>query len=143
MAATPYVFEGGTITIYLDGTAIAYGVSDQISITHTTRMLRNKTDGRWPKRKRGTYDATGSTSLLFAILDESSVAVNNLKDVIDDMLAGTEVDITITNDNTGDYEFSGPVQFSGINVNYGLHGENAEGDFSWEAAGEFTFPVIT
>lgn len=143
MAATNYVFEGGTVTLFIDGTAVAYAVSDDVNISHTTRLLRNKTDGRWPVRKQGTYDANGTCNVLYAILDDEGAPVVNIKNVVEDLLAGTEVTLKVTNDNAGDYEFTGPAQWSGVAVSFGMYGENAEGNFSWEAAGEWTQSVIS
>ncbi len=143
MAATNDVLEGGVITLYIDDSAVAYAVSDDINITHTPRELRNKTDGRWPRRKQGTYDANGTCNVLYALLDDQGQAIVNIQDVVTDLLAGTEVTLRVTNDNAGDYEYTGAAQWTGVSNNFGMYGENAEGSFTWAAADSWTQSVIT
>lgn len=142
MAATNYIIEGGTVTVYVGGTAVAYALNCDVNITHTTRLIRNKTDGRWPVRKQGTYDANGSCNVLFAFLDDAGSAIVNIKEVVTALLAGTEVTLKVTNANVDDYEFTGPAQWSGVSSSFGLHGENAEGNFNWEASGAWTQSII-
>lgn len=143
MAATNGIYEGGVVTVYVDGTAVAYSDNASLQISPVLREIKNKTDGRWTKRKLGRLDASGSCHMLYAILGDSGESIYNFQDVMTAILAGTEVTLRYSNANTGDYEWTGPAQFSGLNVTFGDFGENAEGDFSWSASGAWSLTAIS
>lgn len=143
MAASNGIFEAGTIDVYIDSTLVAYGTNANLSVTPTLREIKNKTDGRWTKRKQGRLDANGNCNVLYALLDDQGAAIHNLAEVFADILAGTEVTIKYTNANTGDKEFTGKAQISGLNVEFGDYGENAQGDFSWMASDPWSLSVIS
>jgi len=143
MAATNGILEGGVVTIYVGSTAVAYSDNATLQISAALREIKNKTDGRWTKRKQGRLDASGSCHVLYALLSDTGTSIYNLQDVMTDILNGTEVTLKYTNANAGDYEWTGKAQFSGVNVTFGDYGENAEGDFSWQASDAWALTVIT
>lgn len=142
MAATNETFDGGSVLMYVGGVAVAYQTSASISITHAPREIKNKTDGRWPKRKQGTFDASGTLNCLYALLGAAGAAIYNLQDALGDMLAGTSVTLEYSNANTGDYKFTGAAQVTGVNLTFGAHGETVEGDMSWSADGAWDLSAI-
>lgn len=143
MAATNGVLEAGPFLLYREGVAVAYLTSVSFQSSHQPREIKNKTDGRWPRRKLGRLDVTGSANCLYAILSDAGVAIYNLEDAYDDMIAGTVVTLLMSNANSGDRSIGGDALMTGVNITFGDYGENATGDFSFACDGAWAFAAIS
>lgn len=142
MTATKDILNGGDITVFIDGTAVAYSTGASLSITHSPREAANKTDGRWMRRLSGRLDWSGSCPYLAAFTDADGNAIFNIKELFAKVIASTRVLIKFSNENTGDSAFTGYAQLTGQNIDFPDQA-NVTGDISFSADGEIQLVAIT
>lgn len=138
MAQTVGIVDSKDLTIYIGANAVGCATDAQIEFNQGTREIVCKDTAGWAEHKTGIKSWQGSGSGLFAF-DATYGGV----DVIDDLIAGTEVTLKFSNANSGDVEWSGTAIFTQVQLQSSGAGENVTYSFSFQGSGAPTKTTIT
>lgn len=104
MAQTVGTFTGDSFILELDGVATAHSIDATMSFTQDTYDATTKDSSQWNEHKRGNrgFEISGSGLMAF---DANMGAIQ----LIDAIIAASNVTFKLGNSNAGDIEYRGSV----------------------------------
>lgn len=108
-------YQGGKLRFKFDNLKLLHATNCKISVSKTLEEISTKdTDGKVVIPSN--YAWNGSTDCLLSNLPVGNTANVTADDLLEKLLAGTEVDVDFTTDETGDVIYSGKVYIENFEV---------------------------
>lgn len=138
MAST--IYQGKNLRFKFDGKTLFHATSCSLDISTSLEEIATKdTDGS--VSTPGNYAWSLSTDALVANLPAGNTTGVAFATLLDTQLAGTEIDVDFTTDETGDFVYSGKVYIENTSIQAEV-GSSAKGSFSFKGNGNLTKTIV-
>lgn len=131
MACGTQIVNTTDLRFYLSGNAVAHATSGQITINQETRDVTTKDTNGWREIVGGLKSASGSGEALYE--DGASTGFDDFADHIEN---GTSLVVRFTTDASGEFEFSGPVVVTSLELISSGVEENVSFSYAFDFCGQ-------
>ena len=136
MAVTTTKLDGQVLKVYIDTVLLGYVTEQSFDISANMIETSNKDSGKFAEFSAGRTTSTLSVSALHQF-----DATEGYKEMFADITAGTSVDVVISNENAGDYEWSATCLISSLSISF-PDDDVVSYDMEFQVTGEPTYTVI-
>ena len=136
MAVTTTKIDGQVLKVYIDTVLLGYVTEQSFDISANMIETSNKDSGKFAEFIAGRTTSTLSVSALHQF-----DATEGYKEMFADITAGTSVDVVISNENAGDYEWSATCLISSLSISF-PDDDVVSYDMEFQVTGEPTYTVI-
>lgn len=134
------IFQGKNVRISVEGKTIYHATACKLDISLSLEEIATKdTDGK--VNTPGNYSWSASCDALYATLPVGDTTHKSADEILDYLLAKTELDFEFSTNATGEWVYGGKVYVESANIDATV-GQSVTGSFSFKGNGNLTKDVV-
>lgn len=135
------IFQGKNVRISAEGKTIYHATSCKLDMSMSLEEIATKdTDGS--VNTPGNYTWNASTDALYATLPSGDTTHKSADEILDYLLAKTELDFEFSTNETGEWKYTGKVYVESASIDATV-GQSVQGSFSFKGNGDLTKETVS
>ena len=134
------IFQGKNVRISVEGKTIYHATACKLDISMSLEEIATKdTDGS--VNTPGNYSWSASTDALFATLPGGDTTHKSADEILDYLLAKTELDFEFSTNEAGEWIYGGKVWVESASIDATV-GQSVTGSFGFKGNGDLTKTAV-
>lgn len=134
------IFQGKNVRISVEGKSIYHATSCKLDISMSLEEIATK-DTEGSVNTPGNYSWNASTDTLFATLPAGNTTHKAADEILDYLLAKTELDFEFSTNETGEWVYGGKVYVESASIDATV-GQSVTGSFTFKGNGDLTKTAV-
>lgn len=134
------IFQGKNVRISVEGKTIYHATSCKLDISMSLEEIATK-DTEGSVNTPGNYSWNASTDALFATLPSGDTTHKAADEILDYLLAKTELDFEFSTNESGEWVYGGKVWVESASIDATV-GQSVTGSFTFKGNGDLTKAAV-